>query len=248
MRKLLLSSLLAFPILGLCVYAAPVSLTLFSGGLSVLDSLLLIGIGLVLIGILFLCIAFFKSSSKKEELIESPFDVYLEETETDDVEDFEEAATEEPDTMEDASPDTQPEEEPPASKEEPAAEPEAEVQEPEPVPEVEPETELEPEPAEEKIYPKLILTNAKTNDFMILPLYAETTIGRKPDSDLVLPDTTISGLHCKVLNEDGTIYIQDENSTNGTFVNGERIFQKTELHKGDKILLGKQEFNVSINE
>ncbi|MBO5363968.1 MAG: FHA domain-containing protein [Clostridia bacterium] len=266
MRKFLLSTFVILPVLGISAYAAPVSMSLFSGGLSLLDSLLLIGIGIALLGVLFLCIAFLKPSSKKEESIESPFDIYMEETAStdndtvaDEVFEAEPANATELDQPEEENTDTEPEEivsvpenepEPPleteeAIAEEPEMEPEI-TDEPEPAEEAEPEP--DPEPVEEKIYPKLILTNTKTNDFMILPLYAETTVGRKTDNDLVLTDITVSGLHCKILNQDGRVLIQDENSTNGTFVNGERVFDKAELHKGDKLLLGKQEFTVSINE
>ena len=103
------------------------------------------------------------------------------------------------------------------------------------------------EPEEEKIYPKLILTNRETNDFMIIPLSGENTIGRKPENDLVLNDTTVSGLHCTILTEEEKVFIRDENSTNGTFVNGNRISEKTELHPSDRISLGKQEFNISFH-
>ncbi len=285
MRKLLLSLLISCPLLGLSVYAAP--LTIFGRTLSFLDYMLLIGLGLILIGVLFLCIAFFKKSTKKDIPIESPFDVYMEDSKND--ASYEESGFEE-DNEEDSSPENQEEEleildapdiseenteesesvldaeatieEQVDSLEESEVEPESVIID-EPIPETtvvdepeliseeelaEPDPVAEPEPVEEKIYPKLILTNTVTNDFVILPLYAETTVGRKTDNDLVLSDVTISGLHCKVLNEDGVIYIQDENSTNGTFVNGQRISEKAELHKGDKILLGKREFSVSINE
>ncbi len=281
MKKYLLSLAGTLPILGASAYAAPISMSLFSGGLSILDSLFWIGIGISLLGALFLCIAFLKVSSKKKEAIESPFDIYMEEAATaNDLEsskDDEDSAPEETDIPDTSISTETPEETPLASTEpetdsaenlleEPTPQPEEDALETLPAepevleilneeesnsviePETEPEIEPEIEPEEEKIYPKLILTNEKTLDFVILPLYEETTVGRKTDNDLVLNDITISGLHCKVLYQDGKVYLQDENSTNGTFVNGERIFEKTELHKGDKILLGKQEFNVSINE
>ncbi len=277
MRKYLLSLAGTLPILGVSAYAAPISMSLFSGGLSILDSLFWIGIGIALLGALFLCIAFLKASSKKEEPIESPFDIYMEEaTPANDLEtstDDEDTAPEETDATVVSDSTETPEETPVTSTdpetnsvetlfEKPTPEPEEDALETLPAePEIlesineedsnsveETTEEPEIEPEEEKIYPKLILTNEKTLDFVILPLYEETTVGRKTDNDLVLNDITISGLHCKVLYQDEKVYLQDENSTNGTFVNGERIFEKTELHKGDKILLGKQEFNVSINE
>jgi hypothetical protein len=51
-----------------------------------------------------------------------------------------------------------------------------------------------------------------------------TRIGRGPDNDVVIDEmTTVSAHHVEILKEDGAYKIQDLNSTNGTFVNGERI-------------------------
>ena len=104
----------------------------------------------------------------------------------------------------------------------------------------------QPEPIEEKIYPKLTLVDTKTHDFKILPLTGKTTIGRRRSNDLVLSDNTVSGQHCIILTEGDDIYIQDLDSTNGTFLNGKRIHEKTVLQRGDKLMLGKQEFTVNL--
>ncbi len=288
MKKFLLPTLIAFPMLFLTGFASPISMSLFQDGFSVLDKLFLIGLGIALLGVIFLCIAFCKSVSKKEKPVESPFDAYLEENaqedsipeeaasyeETEPVcedeeseilpeipEEAPEEITDEPlveeippteDTFEEFSEENSEEisEEIPEETLENIAEdapeeiPEDIVEDmPEEIDEVIPEKDIE-----EIIYPKLILTHVHTNDFVILPLYPETTVGRKTDNDLVLSDVTISGLHCKILNENGLIYVVDENSTNGTFVNDERISEKAQLHHGDKLTLGKQEFNISVNE
>ena len=51
-----------------------------------------------------------------------------------------------------------------------------------------------------------------------------TRIGRGPDNDVVIDEmTTISAHHVEIRKENGAYKIQDLNSTNGTFVNGERI-------------------------
>lgn len=68
------------------------------------------------------------------------------------------------------------------------------------------------------------------------------TIGKlKENVDLVINDNSISRIHAKIYEESSAIYIQDCNSTNGTFINGlqleaeERIY----LEPGDDIVLGK---------
>jgi FHA domain len=51
-----------------------------------------------------------------------------------------------------------------------------------------------------------------------------TRIGRGPDNDVVIDEmTTISAHHVEIRKENGAYKIQDLNSMNGTFVNGERI-------------------------
>ena len=240
MKKFLLSALGTLPLLFLNVFATQVSLSLFQDGFSLLDKLLLCGIGIILIGFILLIIAFFKKpSTKKEKPVDSPFDVYLDEDAS--------QSEDEPSMDEyedDAEPEDESEELPNAPAEAMDVEPEAEA---EPVVPIAEEPDLE-EAEEGTIYPKLILTHTQTNDFVILPLYPETTVGRKSENDLVLSDVTVSGLHCKIINQDGFIYVIDEESTNGTFINGERLTEKTQLHHGDKLAIGKQEFNVSVSE
>jgi len=63
------------------------------------------------------------------------------------------------------------------------------------------------------------------------------TIGHHPDRDLVLSDDRASRLHCTVLARDGKVFVRDENSTNGTFLNGE-VVKEAVLHTGDCLLLG----------
>ena len=66
------------------------------------------------------------------------------------------------------------------------------------------------------------------------------TIGRKPENDLRLEDATVSGHHAKVVTYFQSSYIQDLDSTNGTYVNGRRVRMHT-LHAGDMISIGKFE-------
>jgi pSer/pThr/pTyr-binding forkhead associated (FHA) protein len=65
----------------------------------------------------------------------------------------------------------------------------------------------------------------------------EIVIGRSSDLDMVLVEDMVSRKHAKILTDDRTVSIQDLGSTNGTFVNGEKI-RKVELKDGDRILIG----------
>ena len=63
------------------------------------------------------------------------------------------------------------------------------------------------------------------------------TIGRKPGNDVVIDNQAISGSHARIVEENQTFFIEDLNSLNGTFLNGQKI-TKYALKHGDIILIG----------
>lgn len=63
-------------------------------------------------------------------------------------------------------------------------------------------------------------------------------IGRGSGSDLRLHDEGVSRFHCKLYNEGGRIVVEDLNSRNGTFRNGERVVERRTLAEGDKLQVG----------
>ncbi|TCJ19829.1 FHA domain-containing protein [Rubrobacter taiwanensis] len=68
------------------------------------------------------------------------------------------------------------------------------------------------------------------------------TIGRTPDNHIVVPDPQASRRHA-LIQRDGDAYrIDDLESTNGTWVNGERITEPRPLRNGDEILVGQTRF------
>src|SRR5689334_17840870 len=71
-----------------------------------------------------------------------------------------------------------------------------------------------------------------------VPLRAKMSIGRAEDSDIYFPDQLLSRRHAEIdLRSDGT-YIIDLESTNGTFLNGERLYHEQRLRDGDVIAVG----------
>lgn len=69
-----------------------------------------------------------------------------------------------------------------------------------------------------------------------------TTIGRTEQNDIVLKDRFISKRHARITKEDGIYFIQDLNSANGTYINGQQITNAVELRDKDIIDVGQVEF------
>ncbi|MFW6096895.1 MAG: FHA domain-containing protein [Chloroflexota bacterium] len=67
----------------------------------------------------------------------------------------------------------------------------------------------------------------------------ETVIGRDERADLVFNSSAVSRRHARIILRNGQYAIQDLGSSNGTFVNGQRIEQSTVLKDGDEIGLGQ---------
>jgi pSer/pThr/pTyr-binding forkhead associated (FHA) protein len=65
----------------------------------------------------------------------------------------------------------------------------------------------------------------------------ETVIGRSSDLDMVLVEDMVSRKHAMISTVGGELTIEDMGSTNGTFVNGEKI-TRARLKEGDRILIG----------
>ncbi len=64
------------------------------------------------------------------------------------------------------------------------------------------------------------------------------TIGRKPDNDLVIDNPAVSGHHALIFSQAGAFFIEDLESTNGTFVNDAKI-QKEKLKNSDLVAVGQ---------
>ncbi len=65
-----------------------------------------------------------------------------------------------------------------------------------------------------------------------------TTLGRRPYNDIVIDNLAVSGEHAMVQMTGSDVYLQDLNSTNGTYVNGKSIKRQL-LQNGDSIEVGK---------
>jgi len=71
----------------------------------------------------------------------------------------------------------------------------------------------------------------------------KTTIGRVEDNVFAITDPSVSSHHCEVLLRGTDVVVRDLNSTNGTFINGEKIAEAT-LKPGQILRLGKIELRL----
>lgn len=71
-----------------------------------------------------------------------------------------------------------------------------------------------------------------------------TTVGRHPESDIFLNDVTVSRHHCRFVTKGETLTVEDSGSTNGTYLNDERV-DSAVLTAGDEVLVGRFHFVVA---
>jgi pSer/pThr/pTyr-binding forkhead associated (FHA) protein len=83
-------------------------------------------------------------------------------------------------------------------------------------------------------------------DGSIIPIRSDLTIGRKDDNSVVLGDQHVSGNHAKIIIRNNVLFIEDLNSTNGTYVNGNKISGKMKLSNKDEIKIGTAIFKILV--
>jgi pSer/pThr/pTyr-binding forkhead associated (FHA) protein len=71
-------------------------------------------------------------------------------------------------------------------------------------------------------------------------------LGRRPDCDLQLASRVVSGHHCRIIKAGFAVLLRDVGSANGTFLNGMRLTEVTELKNNDQIRVGHFTFKVQI--
>lgn len=93
---------------------------------------------------------------------------------------------------------------------------------------------------------KLVIKFNDTVIDQIIIKQGDMNIGRRPGSDILLDNMAVSGNHASIFTIGEDSFIQDANSTNGTFVNNKRI-TKHHLASGDVVSIGNHTLTY-INE
>ncbi len=75
------------------------------------------------------------------------------------------------------------------------------------------------------------------------------SIGRRAGNTLVIVDPYLSGKHAEISTEDGSVYLTDLGSTNGTFVNGQRLSANAKqlLIAFDEVQLGQTKYQFALD-
>src|SRR5216684_3436071 len=74
----------------------------------------------------------------------------------------------------------------------------------------------------------------------------KTTIGRVEDNTFQIAEPSVSSHHCEVLLRGPEVVVRDLNSTNGTFINGEKVTE-TVLKPGQVLRLGQIEMRLETD-
>ena len=75
----------------------------------------------------------------------------------------------------------------------------------------------------------------------------KTTLGRRPYNDIVIDNLAVSGEHAVLQMAGSEVYIEDLNSTNGTYINGKAV-KKQLLSHDDTVEIGKYKIRYALDE
>ena len=81
-----------------------------------------------------------------------------------------------------------------------------------------------------------------------IPENSVLSLGRLESSDIVLNDMAVSRRHATIFSNGGECFIEDNASTAGTWINGEKILGRRKISNSDKIKIGSFEITVSMPE
>src|SRR6202012_1765306 len=90
-------------------------------------------------------------------------------------------------------------------------------------------------PVAERHYLDVVAPVSATQRFELQP---PVTIGRAAPAKIVLPRSDVSRTHCRIEAEGDRLLGADLHSTNGTFVNDQRLTAPSVLHPGDRLRIG----------
>jgi pSer/pThr/pTyr-binding forkhead associated (FHA) protein len=73
----------------------------------------------------------------------------------------------------------------------------------------------------------------------------ELTVGRAAGCQVTLDDNYVSQLHARIFMRDGTLFVEDLGSTNGTYLNSRRVSGPEAMKRGDQLKIGSTVMELS---
>lgn len=100
----------------------------------------------------------------------------------------------------------------------------------------------DPDPEADEVRGQLVIHKGphRVGEQVFLAGRLPIVVGKLPGNDLLLPGEAVSRTHCRLIPTGAHWRIEDQNSTNGLYVNGQRVAE-FELHHGDQIHIGEYE-------
>jgi hypothetical protein len=93
---------------------------------------------------------------------------------------------------------------------------------------------------------RLVVVEPADRKGQVFELGDELTVGRAAGCGVSLPDDTfVSQVHARVFRRDGSLFVEDLGSTNGTFLNRKAVSGPMALRKGDRVQVGRSVLEVS---
>ena len=78
----------------------------------------------------------------------------------------------------------------------------------------------------------------QSDEFDFSPSQPTITIGRRSTNDVCIPNLSVSGRHARIAFSKGEAWVEDLNSTNGTYINN-RLISRQILNNNDELVIGK---------
>ena len=96
-----------------------------------------------------------------------------------------------------------------------------------------------PERKRRRAFTKATVVEGDNHRGKSFPLRDELLIGRAERCHVVLDDAYVSQMHARIFSRGDGYVVEDLGSTNGTYLNRQRVTQPAELQRGDRVKIGK---------
>lgn len=93
---------------------------------------------------------------------------------------------------------------------------------------------------------KVSVTIIENNKTKTLTIEDEILVGRNPQCDVVVNKPMVSSVHCILIHDGKKIMAEDNNSTNGTLLNGKPLKHQVEIKNNDVLTLGDRPIRINF--